>query len=140
MGFQNLVYKKFSRIFHVLSVLLVSVLAAVILVSSLVPAGPSMSVNNADKILHISAYFTLGFVAYFAFRRFSPIFVWIGLCIYGAAIEGLQGISHIGRSADILDALANASGALLALLFWVILTYMVTFFAKYAKKENQVAE
>jgi glycopeptide antibiotics resistance protein len=44
------------------------------------------------------------------------IFYWAGAVLFGAGIELMQGWMHLGRSADLYDALANTGGAVLAIL------------------------
>lgn len=100
-------------------------LALFIGVSSLVPARPNLLINHMDKILHMLAYLTLGAATFPAFPKVKPLLVWLGLCGFGVAIEVLQGVMTTGRSTDILDGIANASGALLALLAWAVLSRLV---------------
>lgn len=66
----------------------------------------------ADKIAHFLAYATLGGLAgmgdlrAFGKRRFSVLL----LFLYGLLLEWLQGVGGV-RDAEIVDALANATGA-----------------------------
>ncbi|NWG91852.1 MAG: hypothetical protein HXY21_05015, partial [Parvularculaceae bacterium] len=69
--------------------------------------------DYADKIGHFLAYSALGGAAGLGElrlrgrRRFSVL----GLTLYGMALEYLQGLGGV-RDAELLDAFANASGAL----------------------------
>ena len=102
----------------VLTVLLV----AILIVSSLTPVQPSLHISNVDKVLHTLAYFILGCVCLPAFAKVKPLFVWLGLCGLGICIEIAQGLMSTGRSADILDEVANASGAFLAVFAWFVVS------------------
>lgn len=85
-----------------------------------------MQLNNMDKLAHFSAYLALGFVALPALPRIRPIMVWGMLTMYGGGIEIAQGAMQMGRKADILDAIANSSGAVLAVMLWIALTVVFT--------------
>ena len=67
----------------------------------------------ADKIAHFLAYGSLGFTAYFSkikignHRRWTPL----ALGVSGAGLEGVQAFIA-ERSPEILDAVANGSGAI----------------------------
>lgn len=69
--------------------------------------------DYADKVGHFLAYSALGGAAGLGGlrlrgrRRFSVL----GLTLYGMALEYLQGLGGV-RDAELLDAFANASGAL----------------------------
>jgi len=117
-----MVYVEFStnlrRTFLVLAILL----ASIIVVKSVTPALPSLSLSNMDKVIHVAAYFALGLVALPALPRVRPLYIWFGLCALGASIELAQGLMNAGRTANILDGVANATGAVLAIAVWLILT------------------
>ena len=80
-----------------------------------------------DKVAHFAAYGALGAAAVFAHVRFfgSLAYTAIALAVYGAALEGLQGMSGL-RSPELADATANALGVLvavpIALLFVTVCT------------------
>ncbi len=69
-----------------------------------------------DKVLHFGAYFVMGLLAWRSFKHLtlSPIIltlVSIAFCsLYGASDEWHQSFV-IGRSSDILDWIADTSGA-----------------------------
>jgi VanZ family protein len=71
------------------------------------------SPEHADKVGHFLAYSALGGTAGLGGlklrgrRRFSVL----GLTLYGMVLEYLQGLGGV-RDAELLDAFANASGAL----------------------------
>lgn len=124
-----MIYSGFGVRLRLAFTVLAIALGVFIAVSSLVPAQPSLSVNHMDKILHVMAYLTLGVATFPAFPRIQPIMTWLGLCGFGVAIEVLQGVFPTGRSTDILDGFANASGAFLALLAWIIFSKLVRQFS-----------
>jgi len=96
--------------------------ATIILVKSLPPALPSLSISNGDKLIHILAYLVLGGVTLPALPRIRPLLVWLGVAGFGAGVEVLQGMMNTGRSADVYDGIANALGALFAVIMWFVLT------------------
>lgn len=67
----------------------------------------------ADKVGHFLAYAALGLAAFWA--RFAPrgrrLWAPLALAVYGAALEGVQGLGGV-RSPELADAVANAAGAL----------------------------
>lgn len=66
----------------------------------------------ADKIAHFLAYAALGASAALARIRIGgrAFTVVAGLALYGAALEGVQGLGGV-RDPELADALANALGA-----------------------------
>ena len=69
--------------------------------------------SMGDKVAHFAAYGVLGASAIFARIRFfgATLFTILGLAVYGAALEGLQGLASV-RTPELADAVANALGAL----------------------------
>jgi len=128
-----MLYTKFEQKLRWLFMGLAIALAAIILVKSLTPALPSLNINNADKFIHVIAYLILGAVTLPALPRVRPVLVVLGVAGFGAGIEVLQGMINTGRSADIYDAFANALGAVLAVIIWVLLT-------RYLRKPNEMRE
>ncbi len=94
--------------------------ATIILVKSLTPALPGLSISHADKYIHVLAYLVLGLVTLPALPRIRPILVWLGVAGFGVGVEVMQGVVNTGRSADIYDGIANALGALLAIGVWML--------------------
>jgi VanZ family protein len=89
---------------------------------------PSLGVSGADKYVH--------FIFHFVFTILWGFYLWlklneitiskIGLVVilsfcYGILIEIFQEIYTKTRHADIFDVLANGSGALVALFFFVLI-------------------
>ncbi len=120
-----MIYRVFNPKINFAFAILAFALAVIITVSSLIPAQPSLSINNMDKIVHVLAYAVLGVAVLPAFPKIKPVNIWLGLSVFGLVIEVLQGLMPTGRSTDILDGIANASGALLALVAWSVLSRLV---------------
>ena len=84
---------------------------AVVAVLSLLPAHDLPKVGVSDKLEHAGAYFVLAILGGLGLRaRRSLAYLFILLCAMGGVIELLQAFSP-GRSPDVFDALANATGA-----------------------------
>lgn len=96
--------------------------AVIIVLKSLTPAIPVISITNIDKAVHMSAYLALGMITLPAFADVKPFIVWCGLSVFGASVEIAQGLMNTGRTADVLDGVANASGAMLAVIVWILLS------------------
>lgn len=90
---------------------------AVVLGASLAPprALPPIA-DGSDKLYHLLGYFVLAAVAVQLFRRGAGLW-WVaaGLVLMGIAVEWAQGALTAQRSADPLDALANAAGVALGM-------------------------
>lgn len=88
---------------------------------------PSIGVKSADKYVHVTFHFvfTLLWGLYSRQRNgkvklrkiIAVVFISIA---YGLLIEGLQETITATRHADLLDVLANLTGALLALLLFIL--------------------
>lgn len=125
MGDYQMVYRRFPKTIQIGFMVLAILLILFVVASSLTSVQPSLHISNVDKVLHVLAYLVLGSVCLPAFARVQPLFVWLGLCVLGIAIEIAQGLMSTGRSADILDGFANASGAMLAVIAWMLLSKIV---------------
>lgn len=85
-------------------------IAAVVAVS-LAPPPPMPPVEGGDKLGHLLAYGTLSACAVQLFARWRALAVAAaGLALLGAGLEFAQGALTATRTADPLDALANALG------------------------------
>jgi hypothetical protein len=75
----------------------------------------------SDKSMHVLAYFALAFLVWFAISpyekvRWGKAKVWlviVAVVLYGVADELMQG--RVGRSADVMDFMADLFGVLLAM-------------------------
>lgn len=90
-----------------------------ITVGSLLPAHdlPPPAFNGFDKLEHLLGYAVLSgwSVLLFDTRR-ARMAAAIGVIAFGILIEGAQGVFTTTREPDALDALANATGAMLGQL------------------------
>lgn len=79
---------------------------------------PDIGTDYDDKIFHVIAYFILPILWYFGLKRPEQIskILKIGLlcAIFGIIIEALQGTVNSNRAGDMIDAVANFIGILLA--------------------------
>lgn len=98
--------------------------AAIIFLLSSIPANrlPNMKILSFDKLAHIGVFFILGILVYRGLRRPSDsekfsqgrmIVAFAIVLLYGILDEMHQGLVP-GRSVDVLDAVADATGGLLA--------------------------
>ena len=117
-----MIYVEFSANLRRAFLVLTALLAVIISVKSLMPALPTLSISNIDKVAHTLAYLALGAAVLPAFPRVKPFIVWCYLCAFGVCIEITQGLLDTGRTADFLDSVANAGGATLAVAGWIVLT------------------
>ncbi len=89
---------------------------------------PSIGVSGADKYVHFTLHFVFTMLwGYYFWLKLNEItlkkiafIVAISLC-YGILIEILQEKFTTTRHADIVDVLANFSGALAALVLFVLI-------------------
>jgi VanZ family protein len=99
-------------------------LVAAIVYSSLAPDFelPVPTPDGFDKVEHFTAYcgLALWFTGLYPRARYWQVVT--GLLALGLAVEIAQGTMQLGRSADVLDMLANAVGVLVGLLLALSLT------------------
>ena len=75
------------------------------------PQPPQLPGAPNDKVQHISAFLTLGALAFFAFPRSRTLRLLIGLSAFGALIEFVQMIPALHRDGDVLDWIADTAAA-----------------------------
>lgn len=89
---------------------------------------PSFGVSGADKYVHFTFHFVFTILwGFYSWAKLNDItiskigrVVILSFC-YGIMIEILQEIYTKTRHADIFDVLANGTGALAALVFFVLI-------------------
>lgn len=94
---------------------------------SLLPPIPLAGPEDADKLGHLLAYFTLSAWAVMLFRtRRAQLWTALSLVLLGVAIEFAQATLTTTRQGDLRDALANTLGVLagLALTFTPAATFL----------------
>lgn len=89
---------------------------AVVLVLCLIPGQevPDSRLFEMDKLGHFGMFFVGGLLALWAWPERVGAVVAAGLAM-AVLTEGLQGLLPIGRSADVLDAVADVAGLLAGL-------------------------
>jgi VanZ family protein len=84
--------------------------------AALAPNAVAPDFGHGDKVNHIAAFVTLGFLAAWAWPHARLWHVAIALSAFGAGIEGLQAIPFIARDAEWADWYADTAAAVVALL------------------------
>jgi VanZ family protein len=98
------------------------VLLAAVLFASLQPGfGPAVPANF-DKVEHLAAYVLLALWFSGLVARSRYWVVACGLLALGVVVEMLQWLMNLGRSAEVLDMLANALGVGLGLAIALLVT------------------
>ena len=98
--------------------------AVAVLVSLAVLFAPASDVPSArpgvDKVVHFSLFLTLALTARWAGvgRQVTAL----SLLLYAVVSELLQGTDLVGRDAELLDGVADATGVLVGILLWGALT------------------
>jgi VanZ family protein len=80
---------------------------------------PGWEIEISDKLVHFVLYFSWTIFLYFAssrgykrpIKKRRALVYWLIAVLIGGFIELLQSWMGLGRSADLLDALANTAGA-----------------------------
>jgi VanZ family protein len=85
-------------------------------VGSLWPSMPGLAGGLSDKLLHFGAYSALAFVFAGAIERRRWWRIALGLLALGTGIEIMQALLTESRSAEWLDATANALGVATGLI------------------------
>lgn len=80
------------------------------------PQPPAMPGGPGDKVLHVLAFLVLSGLAAFAYPRVPLIVSFLGLAVFGGAIEAVQAIPDLGREPSWLDWLADVAAAAAVLL------------------------
>jgi VanZ family protein len=100
-----------------------AVLVAAIVYASLAPDPPLPAAPAGfDKVEHFTAYCALAvwFTGLYPRTRYWQVVA--GLLALGLGIEVAQGVMQLGRSAEVLDMVANAAGVGVGLLLALVRT------------------
>ena len=76
-------------------------------------------VPNLDKLIHFSIFFFLGFLFRIRFPKISLYQYLLILIVYALLTEIFQHIMQLGRSLEILDAIADTLGIFLAYYIYI---------------------
>lgn len=103
--------------------ILATVIISVLSLSAVPKLNMGLGIKSGDKYLHFIAYFGLSTIWYFALKdkiqkRLFNFFVPLALIFYGIILEGLQSGITTYRTGDVYDALANAIGVIVGLVFF----------------------
>lgn len=75
---------------------------------------------NSDKLIHFCMYFGMAFWLFYSLisvrSRYRYLVAFTLSVVYGIFMEIMQDVMAIGRSMDVWDAVANATGAAIFLL------------------------
>jgi len=83
------------------------------LVMATLPTPPTLL--QADKAQHMLAFFTLGILSAFAWRRINAFTLLAGLVAFGGLIELVQTIPELNRTADWADLAVDLIAAATAI-------------------------
>lgn len=89
---------------------------ALAFIMATLPQPPALPFDPGDKALHALAFFVLATLAALAYPRLGLLTIFIGLVLFGAAIEVVQSIPQLGREASLMDWLADIGAAAVALI------------------------
>jgi len=95
-----------------------------IMVALTIPGGsiPDSNILQLDKLIHASLFLVLTLLWLVALSQGSlmrGIVILATIVVYAVLTEVYQEVMPIGRSADMLDSLADAAGAIIAFLLWI---------------------
>ncbi|WP_312763389.1 VanZ family protein [Epilithonimonas sp.] len=83
---------------------------------------------HLDKLIHFTIFFLLGFFFRLRFPKTSLLYFLLILVSYALLTEILQDIMKLGRSLEVLDAVADTLG----------LSFSYYIYNKYEKFQNQI--
>lgn len=85
-------------------------------VMAVLPHPPQVPGEPNDKIQHMLAFTTLALLGSWAFAKTAPWKLLLWLSLFGAAIEGVQGIPALHRDSELLDWVADTAAVVVVLL------------------------
>jgi len=83
---------------------------------AVLPQPPELPGHPNDKVEHILAFAALSLLGNFAYPKVLFVRLLVGLSLFGALIEVVQGIPALHRDSDPLDWLADTVAVLVVLL------------------------
>ena len=90
--------------------------AAFAFVMAVLPHPPRLPGDPSDKVLHVTAFATLGLLGAFAYPSASALRLLIPLSLFGGLIELVQAIPALNRDSDLVDWVADTVAAAAAVL------------------------
>ena len=97
-----------------------------ILWASLTSSPGGISIRHADKVMHVGVYGLLAFATSLAWPYVSKLKIGLACLSYGGILEIAQGALSTGRVASFWDFVANGVGAVIALLFVMVINRKLT--------------
>ena len=91
-----------------------------VIVLSLKPSHNISSAAGVDKVVHFMAYGVLAGLWSAGVPKLRPVAIVLVLTALGGVLELGQGVMGLGRTASVLDGLANFGGASLGAVFMAI--------------------
>ena len=90
------------------------------LVMAVLPHPPELPGEPNDKVQHMAAFLTLGFLSSWAYPSTALLQLLVRLSLFGALIELIQAVPSLYRDSDPLDWVADtvAAAVALAIVFW----------------------
>jgi len=85
-------------------------------VEAILPGGEATHMTSWDKLDHMTAFFTITFLARGAYPRIAPWRLFLWLAAFGAFIELSQALPFIRRDAEWNDWFADMAAILVALI------------------------
>src|SRR6218665_2065252 len=85
--------------------------------------------RHIDKLIHFSIFFLLGLLFRLCFPKISYLYFFLILVSYGLLTEILQDTMQLGRSLEVLDAVADTLG--LSLSYYI--------YNRYEKFQNRIS-
>ena len=85
-------------------------------VMAVLPHPPQLPGEPNDKVQHIIAFATLAALGSFAYFSAPIVRLLIGLSLFGALIEVVQGIPALHRDSDVMDWIAETAAVVVVLL------------------------
>jgi VanZ family protein len=90
---------------------------------------PQIDIENIDKVIHAFFHFVFTFLWFLFLKKKlkstsifkSLLYSFVFSFVFGVAVEIMQELFTTTRSADVLDELANLSGAILAILTIIVI-------------------
>ena len=114
-------------IFKQLSIVSLSVVIIGITVLSLLPPKSGVELGSHDKINHLIAYSVFSFNLGWVLQSWKQHLKWLIFPIfYGVIMEYCQGFVP-GREVSLLDAMANATGAVCGFLVMTLVGRLIRF-------------
>lgn len=102
------------------------IVAVVVLGVAMIPGNTGLpALLGWDKLNHLMAFFVLTVFARLGWPNLSKTWLLLMLLSYGVAVEILQTLPLVGRSADIMDVVANAIGLGLGFLVAPIVSWVL---------------